>query len=211
MAPDTSLNSDPGLSAYLSASDEAYACWMRTSDDYFGEDDTVESQQEFVDRVSELLEASSTAGADLRTLLPKIAIRYPVAASSGLLEVFETPGVDEPDYFDEAMTEIVEAGLSTRSCPGCGSPINSDAQYCSKCGGVLPELTAAELLPIIEALRREIAGMRRTAGPALPQTDILSPDFLKRAFAIYGHVFVVSLIISIPAYLLVLVFTLAIR
>ena len=34
--------------------------------------------------------------------------------------------------------------------------------------------------------------------PALPNTSLLSPRFLSRAFAVWGHYFVASFLISIP-------------
>lgn len=37
----------------------------------------------------------------------------------------------------------------------------------------------------------------RYVGRALPQTNLLSPGFLKRSFAVWGHFFVAHLIISI--------------
>ncbi len=37
---------------------------------------------------------------------------------------------------------------------------------------------------------------RRTGGSSLPRTNLVSPNFLTRAFAVWGHFFVVNLMIS---------------
>jgi hypothetical protein len=36
----------------------------------------------------------------------------------------------------------------------------------------------------------------------IPQTDLLSPGFLKRAFAVWGHFFVANFIVSLIAFLI---------
>jgi hypothetical protein len=37
----------------------------------------------------------------------------------------------------------------------------------------------------------------------LPNTDLLSPSFLRRAFTVWGHMFVAQLLIAIPIYCLI--------
>lgn len=45
--------------------------------------------------------------------------------------------------------------------------------------------------------------------PKLPVTNILSDNFLKRAFAILGHYTVASLIIVIPLYIIIFIIAFA--
>ena len=49
-----------------------------------------------------------------------------------------------------------------------------------------------------QALNNYIQDLGGDAGKMLPKTSIISPNFLQRAFAIWGHYFVAQLIISIP-------------
>ncbi len=62
-----------------------------------------------------------------------------------------------------------------------------------------------------EFLTKYIDGLDRDDKVVLPRTNIVSPRYLTRAFAVWGHYFVANLIISIPitaviiaAYLLML-------
>ncbi len=43
----------------------------------------------------------------------------------------------------------------------------------------------------------------------MPRTNLLSNDFMTRAFAVYGHALTAGLLVSIPVYVLVLLFGLA--
>ena len=49
-----------------------------------------------------------------------------------------------------------------------------------------------------EFLTKYIDGLDKAEQPALPRTNIVSPSYIKRAFAVWGHYFVANLIISIP-------------
>ena len=49
-----------------------------------------------------------------------------------------------------------------------------------------------------ETLNRYIQEMGGDAQKLLPKTSLLAPNFLQRAFAVWGHYFVAQLIISIP-------------
>ncbi|MFH2103968.1 MAG: hypothetical protein ABIJ39_11510 [Chloroflexota bacterium] len=49
-----------------------------------------------------------------------------------------------------------------------------------------------------DSLQRYIQEMGGDASKMLPKSAIYSPNFLRRAFAIWGHYFVAQLIISIP-------------
>ncbi len=76
-------------------------------------------------------------------------------------------------------------------------------------------LTNDELTDRLEKSNAKIINLHRRltrlekggAHTGLPNTMILSPSFLKRAFAIYGHVLVVGLIIMIPMWILMLILT----
>ena len=65
----------------------------------------------------------------------------------------------------------------------------------------------------IEALKTRIDGLERSMKlrSALPDTALLSDKFLQRAFAVLGHNFVASLLISIPFYVLIFLFALMAR
>jgi hypothetical protein len=49
-----------------------------------------------------------------------------------------------------------------------------------------------------ESLNRYITELGGDAGKMIPKTSLLSPSFIQRAFAVWGHYFVAQLIISIP-------------
>lgn len=63
----------------------------------------------------------------------------------------------------------------------------------------------------LEAAHQEIQSLRARlehledarASHDLPETMLLNKSFLKRAFAVLGHYFVASLIITIPIYVLI--------
>ncbi|MFA5844273.1 MAG: hypothetical protein WC971_05510 [Coriobacteriia bacterium] len=74
-------------------------------------------------------------------------------------------------------------------------------------------MAAADLVPLIEQLRHEVRALGNARTPkqaaSLPRTDLLSNDFMTRAFAVFGHALVANLLISLPLYILVLLITLA--
>jgi len=45
----------------------------------------------------------------------------------------------------------------------------------------------------------------------IPNSDIMSPNFLSRAFAVWGHYFVAQLIIAIPIYIIILLLNYSLR
>jgi len=49
-----------------------------------------------------------------------------------------------------------------------------------------------------ETLNRYIQELGGDAQKLLPKTSLLAPNFLQRAFAVWGHYFVAQLIISVP-------------
>ena len=55
------------------------------------------------------------------------------------------------------------------------------------------------------------SGSTQSASPqvTLPNTALISPSFLSRAFAVWGHYFVAQLLIAIPIYVLILLFALS--
>lgn len=77
-----------------------------------------------------------------------------------------------------------------------------------------PELQGPDLRSEITALKTQIHGyehriktmeQRLVQQPALPQTSLLSGSFLSRAFAVFGHNLVASLIIVLPLYLIIFI------
>ncbi|MFQ5633229.1 MAG: hypothetical protein ACE5I1_31070 [bacterium] len=60
----------------------------------------------------------------------------------------------------------------------------------------------------ITALRNRIAELESKVsmtGSTLPKTDLLSDSFLRRAFTVWGHQIVASLIVVLPIYLLIFI------
>lgn len=53
----------------------------------------------------------------------------------------------------------------------------------------------------IQVLHQRLS-LLETTEKKLPQTMMLSDSFLKRSFAVFGHTFVASIIISLPFYLI---------
>jgi hypothetical protein len=49
-----------------------------------------------------------------------------------------------------------------------------------------------------ESLKRYVTDLGGDAQKMLPKTSLLSPSFIQRAFAVWGHYFVAQLIIGIP-------------
>lgn len=49
-----------------------------------------------------------------------------------------------------------------------------------------------------ESLQRYVTDLGGDAQKMLPRTSLLSPSFIQRAFAVWGHYFVAQLIIGIP-------------
>ncbi|HEX7069721.1 MAG TPA: hypothetical protein VF190_02900 [Rhodothermales bacterium] len=63
----------------------------------------------------------------------------------------------------------------------------------------------------IESLRKRLSALEDgSRGQNLPQTAILADSFLKRAFAVFGHNFVASLLVAIPIYILMFIVFLAV-
>jgi hypothetical protein len=65
----------------------------------------------------------------------------------------------------------------------------------------------------IETLKTRIDSFERSMNlrRTLPNTSLLSDKFLQRAFAVLGHNFVASLLISIPFYVIIFLFALMAR
>ena len=66
----------------------------------------------------------------------------------------------------------------------------------------------------IQALQQEVEGLkdkinrleaRYEIAPRLPSTNLISDKFLSRSFAVFGHNFVASLIVSIPFYVIMFI------
>ncbi|MBR9979011.1 MAG: hypothetical protein KFH87_13070 [Bacteroidetes bacterium] len=77
-----------------------------------------------------------------------------------------------------------------------------------------PEEQSTDLRSEIDALKTQIHGyehriksmeQRQGQQPMLPQTNLISSSFLSRAFAVFGHNLVASLIIILPLYLLIFI------
>ncbi|MDT8325328.1 MAG: hypothetical protein RRA94_14540 [Bacteroidota bacterium] len=69
-----------------------------------------------------------------------------------------------------------------------------------------------ELQSQIKVLEERIVSTERRQSmlPDIPQTALLSPSFLTRAFAVLGHYIVAGLIITIPIYIIFFIILLAV-
>ena len=69
-----------------------------------------------------------------------------------------------------------------------------------------------ELQTQIKVLEERVVSMERRQNmqPEIPQTALLSGNFLTRAFAVLGHYIVAGLIITIPIYVIIFVVLLAV-
>jgi hypothetical protein len=196
------------LRPMLERADEAYAVWSNKSNDFFAEDDASNAEAEMRDELAQLFAASLSAGTDVDQLSAHLKRRLPEAADL-IGEVLESARAEyaEDDSWLEEFSEQV-----TRVCPGCGSASLLDAGRCGECGRELPPLQASELLPMIQRLQGEIRALASLqTSRDLPDSKILSKDFLTRAFAVYGHTLVANLIIAVPLYFLFFVLLLAAR
>jgi hypothetical protein len=69
-----------------------------------------------------------------------------------------------------------------------------------------------ELQSQIKVLEERVVSTERRQSmlPDIPQTALLSPSFLTRAFAVLGHYMVAGLIITIPIYIVLFIILLAV-
>jgi len=69
-----------------------------------------------------------------------------------------------------------------------------------------------ELQSQIKVLEERVVSTERRQSmlPDIPQTALLSPSFLTRAFAVLGHYMVAGLIITIPIYIVMFIILLAV-
>jgi hypothetical protein len=65
-------------------------------------------------------------------------------------------------------------------------------------------MTEEELAQEIQHSRKEIARLNRRIDELQARTALISPSFMRRAFAVFGHYFVAGLIIAVPFYAIVL-------
>jgi hypothetical protein len=70
----------------------------------------------------------------------------------------------------------------------------------------------SELQTRIKVLEERVVSTERRQSmlPEYPQTALLSPNFLTRAFAVLGHYIVAGLIITIPIYVIMFIILLAV-
>lgn len=105
---------------------------------------------------------------------------------------------DESSLEQEDMEERKNFHLK---CSKCDAQQQSVSTYCELCGKEL-EYSSTErlLLSKVVLLEEEISRIKEK----LPNTAVVSQSFWKRAFVIYGHVVVASLVIFLPIYLIIL-------
>lgn len=89
-------------------------------------------------------------------------------------------------------------------CSKCEGQQQSISTHCELCGKEL-EYSPTErlLLSKVVLLQEEISRIKEKS----PNTAVISTSFWKRAFVIYGHVVVASLVIFLPIYLIILLLT----
>jgi hypothetical protein len=59
-------------------------------------------------------------------------------------------------------------------------------------------MTEAERANSLQGARSELGQLRQRFDELEKRTSLISPSFLRRAFAVYGHNFVAGLIIAVP-------------
>ena len=65
----------------------------------------------------------------------------------------------------------------------------------------------------IQSLKMRLNALEQASGgkTGLPDTKLLSDNFLTRAFAVWGHSLAAGLIVAIPFYIIVFIIMLAVR
>jgi hypothetical protein len=206
------------LRPLLEAADSAYDEWLESLGSFF-EDSGGAAETRMSESLQAFVSGASDSGIDVVQVSQVLRRRFPDAVGWPFFESAlssDAPGVRDDDVDDlvEHLTVDAWGGVAIqRSCAGCSSGVPLDATYCAKCGAQVPAVSATELLPVLHGLASEVGRLRgRLREPAgLPRTNLLSANFLTRAFAVYGHLLVVSLIVTLPLYLLALVIGLLAR
>jgi|ERR1051326_112769 hypothetical protein len=91
-------------------------------------------------------------------------------------------------------------------CSECGSEVERDAKKCPKCGADLEnppdrkESAPAELLTLEWA--RIVDQKIHDLQSRIPETEIISHSFWRRAWAIYGHSLAISMVTVLGLFLL---------
>lgn len=186
----------------------AYVDWLTSRDDFFGEADDIAAKEAVNTSVHRLVSGAVAAGVPAADVVEALRKQLPEAAGHGFFESAITQGPYVPAPATPFAPSPVAPAPISRACPECGVGVSAGAQFCAQCGVAIPEPSIAELLPIIESLAAQVRLLeaRQQTHPGLPNTKILSPSFLTRAFAIYGHAAVVGAIVGIPIYIVSYVF-----
>jgi|GEM_PF-2833861 len=203
---------------YLEAVQRAYVIWVDGEDDFYNLDDRELRLREFRTAFQRLVEHMELSGLPVSRLA--VDLRGDFANAAGFQwfssAVSGTPAPASPSGIQPEVERPAtgdDTGVLKRRCPECSSVVGVDAKFCDKCGHEVPPMAAADLVPLIEQLRHEVRALGNARTPkqaaSLPRTDLLSNDFMTRAFAVFGHALVANLLISLPLYILVLLITLA--
>lgn len=102
-------------------------------------------------------------------------------------------------------------------CPNCSCEIDSASRFCPSCGAECDtgvESRLAQMQQRVVALESQVSRLggalnqhadvvNADTGPSvvLPKTNLLSPSFWTRAFAVYGHSVAVGMLFAIPLWL----------
>jgi len=207
------------LQTTLKSAQEAYERWVDFDGDFFQEDEAAAARDELAVALEVLLGEMQRSGLNVARYLADLEGDFTLVAHQEwfgelLTSDYSTTagstsgGVAEGQPEDQ-LQQLIPVN---RRCLQCSGPLSVSAKFCDSCGAETRPLQADELLPLIEKLTADVAALRLVetrARPALPSTNLLSDDFMTRAFAVYGHVLVAGLLISLPIYLLVLLIGLA--
>lgn len=209
------------LESRVRAAQQTYETWIETQDDYFRGDDEPGARVEFALALEQLVRGMTESGLQPGSFLADLRHDYSRAASheffghavnAGLVKTAKAQPVIEGARSRTDSAPTMKSAV-VRRCSQCGSDASASSKFCASCGGPLPVIGVDELLPVICSLEAEVAALRqevkRQRESALPQTGLLSTEFLTRAFAVYGHALVAGLIVSVPIYLIVLLLGLA--
>ena len=70
-------------------------------------------------------------------------------------------------------------------------------------------MTEEELTNSLRVTRSELEQVKAQLDELQGRTSVISKSFLKRAFAIYGHTLVAGLIVSVPIWIMMMIFFVA--
>lgn len=215
------LEFDEPLQSSLVSAQDAYEAWVGAGDDFFNVDDEGQFESDFIGALERLFEEMETSGLVVSDYEDELEQDFPAALErqsfQGALDRGEPP-VDQmrPSSSERGVASQRASRVISRRCSKCEAVVAATSSFCDKCGEPIPAMQAADLMPLIQKLQEHVSmlqqsSQRESESSVLPATNLLSRNFLTRAFAVYGHALVAGAIIGIPLYLLTLIILVGMR